>query len=77
MATRGRKRDQAEPVDEGRMLDRGVMKPFKLCTQCQRPMVQRKSWKDPKTWAEVKYCSDACRRASKSKEPAEQRPEQT
>ena len=76
MATRGRKRDQAEPVDEGRMLDRGVMKPYKLCCQCQRPMVLRKKWSDPKVWAEVKYCSDACRAASKASRGKTAPPEQ-
>lgn len=79
MATRGRKRDvdQQEPVDEGKMLDRGVMKPFKYCTQCKRPMVQRAKWKDPRVWAEVKYCSDGCRKASKSSNKALQESQQS
>ena len=70
MATRGRKRDQTDEsadASEGRMLDRGVMKNFKICVQCRRPMVQRAVWKDPATWAAVKYCSDGCRKAAKSK----------
>ncbi len=32
----------------------------KLCIVCQRPMTWRRKW--AKTWTEVKYCSDACRR---------------
>ena len=71
MVTKGRKREQTEPVDEGRMLDRGVMKPYKICVQCQRPMVQRAAWKDPATWAAVKFCSDGCRKAAKSKKKPE------
>ena len=79
MATRGRKRDvdqQVPPVDEGKMLDRGQMKSFKYCTQCKRPMVQRAKWSDPRVWAEVKYCSDGCRKASKSSSKAPQEPQQ-
>ena len=33
--------------------------PSKLCVTCGREMTWRKSW--AKNWAEVKYCSDACR----------------
>lgn len=33
--------------------------PSKPCAVCGRPMVWRKSW--AKNWADVKYCSDACR----------------
>ena len=32
----------------------------KLCVVCGREMVWRKAW--AKNWAEVRYCSDACRR---------------
>jgi hypothetical protein len=35
--------------------------PTKLCEACGRPMTWRKRW--ARTWAEVKYCSDACRAA--------------
>ena len=77
MATRGRKRDAEPAVDEGTMLDRGVQKRYKLCTQCKRPMVQRAKWKDPKVWAEVKYCSDACRKAAKSSRSPAQEPQQS
>ena len=69
MSVRGRKRDkdqQEPPVDEGMMMDRGQLKPYKICVQCKRPMVQRAKWKDPQTWKEVKYCSDSCRKAGKS-----------
>ncbi len=33
--------------------------PSKPCQVCGRDMVWRKSW--AKNWADVKYCSDACR----------------
>ncbi|MEI6760873.1 MAG: DUF2256 domain-containing protein [Betaproteobacteria bacterium] len=35
--------------------------PSKPCEVCGRPMSWRRSW--AKNWAEVKYCSEACRRA--------------
>ena len=34
--------------------------PTKPCVACGRPMSWRKAW--AKNWADVKYCSDACRR---------------
>ncbi len=34
--------------------------PRKICVVCGREMVWRKAW--AKNWAEVRYCSDACRR---------------
>lgn len=34
--------------------------PSKPCSVCGRPMSWRRKWE--KNWAEVKYCSDACRR---------------
>lgn len=34
--------------------------PVKTCQACGRPMVWRKAW--ARSWDEVKYCSDACRR---------------
>jgi hypothetical protein len=33
--------------------------PSKPCVACGRPMSWRKRW--AKNWAEVKFCSDACR----------------
>ncbi len=33
--------------------------PSKTCIVCGREMTWRKSW--AKNWAQVKYCSDACR----------------
>ena len=39
--------------------------PSKPCVVCGRDMVWRKGW--AKNWAEVKYCSDACRKAAKAK----------
>ena len=35
--------------------------PSKPCVSCGLPMSWRRSW--AKNWAEVKYCSEACRRA--------------
>jgi hypothetical protein len=34
--------------------------PSKPCVHCGRTMSWRRSW--AKTWAEVKFCSEACRR---------------
>ena len=35
--------------------------PSKPCVVCGRAMTWRRNW--AKNWAEVKHCSDACRRA--------------
>ncbi|MCK7409605.1 DUF2256 domain-containing protein [Enterobacter bugandensis] len=35
--------------------------PSRLCVHCQRPMTWRKKW--AKSWDEVKYCSERCRRS--------------
>ena len=43
---------------------RGVKKqhlPAKLCAGCSRPFAWRKKW--ARDWENVKFCSDACRRA--------------
>lgn len=37
--------------------------PEKICPVCHRPFTWRKKWE--KVWDEVRYCSDACRRAPK------------
>jgi hypothetical protein len=37
--------------------------PSKPCVACGRPMSWRKRW--AKNWDEVKFCSDACRKAGK------------
>jgi hypothetical protein len=39
--------------------------PEKICIVCLRPMQWRKKWE--KVWAEVKYCSDACRQGTPRK----------
>ena len=36
--------------------------PEKTCVVCGRPFNWRKKWE--KVWAEVKYCSDGCRKRS-------------
>jgi hypothetical protein len=38
--------------------------PSKPCTVCGKEMTWRKAW--AKNWEEVKYCSEACRRAKSS-----------
>ena len=35
--------------------------PAKPCAACGRPMSWRKKWE--RTWEQVKYCSERCRRA--------------
>ena len=37
--------------------------PSKVCIACQRPMTWRKAW--ARNWAQVKYCSDACRQQAR------------
>jgi hypothetical protein len=39
--------------------------PSKPCLACGRAMTWRKRW--AKNWDEVRYCSDACRRAGGQK----------
>ena len=34
--------------------------PSKTCIACRRPMTWRKRW--ARTWDEVKFCSDVCRK---------------
>lgn len=44
-------------------MTRGVKKadlPTKVCPVCGRPFSWRKKWE--KTWDEVRYCSERCRR---------------
>lgn len=38
--------------------------PIKICKKCERPFTWRKKWE--KTWEEVRYCSDGCRKDYKS-----------
>ena len=38
--------------------------PSKPCATCGRPMSWRRKWAN--NWAEVRYCSDACRRRARS-----------
>lgn len=56
----------ARMSEHPRMAFKGTFKgnkaalPSKTCTMCGRPMTWRKSW--AKNWAQVRYCSDACRK---------------
>ncbi|MBC7486725.1 MAG: DUF2256 domain-containing protein [Cytophagaceae bacterium] len=34
--------------------------PHKICAACNKPFSWRKKWK--KNWAEVKYCSERCKK---------------
>ena len=45
--------------------------PSTPCQRCGRAMSWRRAW--AKTWDEVKYCSDACRRARPRQETADAR----
>ncbi|MEC5217847.1 hypothetical protein RCH09_002810 [Actimicrobium sp. GrIS 1.19] len=36
--------------------------PSKICVQCGLPFTWRKKWE--KTWNDVKYCSERCRRST-------------
>ncbi|WP_084294618.1 DUF2256 domain-containing protein [Asaia prunellae] len=36
--------------------------PSRVCPVCQRPFTWRKKW--ARDWENVRYCSDACRRAT-------------
>ncbi|MFN7020214.1 MAG: DUF3253 domain-containing protein [Phycisphaerales bacterium] len=40
----------------------------KLCAVCARPITWRKKWE--RDWENVRFCSDACRRARRSVEQA-------
>lgn len=39
--------------------------PSKPCAHCARPFAWRRKW--AQVWDEVRYCSDACRRAAKGR----------
>ncbi|WP_341921294.1 DUF2256 domain-containing protein [Hydrocarboniphaga effusa] len=41
--------------------------PSKPCVACGRPMSWRKKWE--RTWGDVKFCSDACRK-KRASEPS-------
>lgn len=41
--------------------------PTKPCALCARVITWRKKWE--RSWEQVKYCSDACRRAARSNDP--------
>lgn len=53
-------------------MPRGVKKenlPQKVCLVCGLPFTWRKKW--AKVWADVKYCSERCRRQAKSSKTKE------
>ena len=39
--------------------------PTKTCAVCGRPFTWRRKW--ARVWDEVKYCSQACRRAARTR----------
>lgn len=39
--------------------------PTKLCAACARPFAWRKKWE--KVWAEIRFCSDACRTGTRDR----------
>ncbi len=41
--------------------------PTKICATCGRPFTWRKKW--ARDWANVRYCSDRCRRAGSPATP--------
>jgi hypothetical protein len=43
--------------------------PQKTCVHCGRPFNWRKKW--ARDWAQVKYCSDRCRRTARRSTPKE------
>lgn len=45
---------------DGKTVHKGDL-PEKLCVACGRPFTWRKKW--ALNWAEVRYCSDRCRKA--------------
>jgi len=47
-----------------RMRKKGDL-PSKTCAQCGRPFTWRRKW--ARVWDEVKYCSQACRRAARTR----------
>jgi len=46
--------------------------PSKPCLACGREMTWRKAW--AKNWAEVRYCSDACRQNKNAKNALKPKP---
>ena len=48
---------------------RSLPAPAKTCATCGRRMEYRKRWRT--VWAEVKYCSDACRRSRRDNRDGE------
>ncbi|MEM1011084.1 MAG: DUF2256 and DUF3253 domain-containing protein [Planctomycetota bacterium] len=48
-------------------MPRSPAKPTKPCHQCGRTIEWRKKWE--RDWENVRYCSDACRRAAKRHDP--------
>ena len=48
------------PIMSGKPVKKSDL-PTKACAACGRPFAWRKKW--AKSWAEVRYCSERCRRA--------------
>ena len=53
---------QNRPMNTGFKGNKAAL-PSKPCVVCTRPMSWRRAW--AKNWAEVLYCSEACRRNKK------------
>lgn len=54
-------RESMKPIKSSHKGNKAAL-PSKPCAVCGRTMTWRKKWE--KNWAEVKYCSDACRKRS-------------
>lgn len=50
-------------VNKGRVPDKANL-PTKVCAACARPFAWRAKW--ARDWDQVRYCSDRCRRMTKS-----------
>ena len=44
--------------------------PQKVCPVCERPFAWRKKWE--KSWPDVRYCSDRCRRSARARHADDQ-----
>ncbi|MEI6741852.1 MAG: DUF2256 domain-containing protein [bacterium] len=47
-------------------MDSNSKKQTKICAVCKKPFTNRKKWASRGQWAQIKYCSDRCRKAIKT-----------